>query len=102
MVRNNNFEDIRVEENVEFKNLEFILTDGTLYGADPPGHIKGVYLKNIKWENPGKPFVISGFSPSNLIEDITFENCRAGGKILTGVSDADFRINEFVKNIKFK
>jgi polygalacturonase len=102
MVRNINFEDIRVEENVEFKNLEFILTDGTLYGADPPGHIKGVYLKNIKWENPGKPFVISGFSPSNLIEDITFENCRAGGKILTGVSDADFRINEFVKNIKFK
>lgn len=101
-VRNINFEDIRVEENVEFKNLEFILTDGTLYGADPPGHIKGVYLKNIQWENPSKPFIISGFSSSNLIEDITFENCRAGGKILTGTSDADFRVNEFTRNIKFK
>jgi hypothetical protein len=102
LVRNIYFEDIRIEENVEFKNLEFIITDGTLYGADPPGHIKGIYLKNIQWENPVKPFIISGFSSSNLIEDISFENCRAGGKVLTGVSDADFRINEFTKNIKFK
>jgi hypothetical protein len=102
LVRNINFEDIRVEEKVEFKNLEFILTDGTLYGIDPPGNIKGIHLKNIQWENPGKPFIISGFSSSNLIEDITFENCSAGGKVLTSVADADFRINEFAKDIKFK
>jgi hypothetical protein len=102
LVRNINFEDIRVEEKVEFKNLEFILTDGTLYGIDPPGHIKGIHLKNIEWENAGKPFIISGFSSSNLIEDITFENCRVGGKVLTSVTDADFRINEFAKDIKFK
>ena len=102
MVSNINFEDIRIEENVEFKNLELILTDGTLYGTDAPGHIKGVYLKNIRWENPSKPFIISGFSSSNIIEDITFDNCRVGGKILRSISDADFRINEFTKNIKFK
>lgn len=102
LVRNVNFEDIRVEEKVEFKNLEFILTDGTLYGTDPPGHIKGVHLKNIQWENPGKPFIINGFSSSNLIEDITFENCKAGGKTLKATSDADFRINEFTRNIIFR
>ena len=101
-VKNIHFEDIRVEEQVEFKNLEFILTDGTLYGTDPPGHIKGVYLKNIHWENPGKPFIINGFSDTNLIEDITFEHCTAGGKILTGVSDGDFRINSFTRNIIFR
>jgi polygalacturonase len=100
-VRNIHFEDIRVEENVEFKNLELIVTDGTLYGKDPPGHIKGVYLKNIQWENQTKPFILSGFSFNNMIEDITFEKCRVGNKILTGINDANFRVNSFTGNIKF-
>ena len=101
-VKNIHYEDIRVEKHVEFKNLEFIVTDGTLYGIDPPGHIKGIYLKNVKWDNPGKPFIISGFSSNNLVEDITFENCKAGGKILTSINDAGFRVNSFTRNIKFK
>jgi len=101
-VQNIHFEDIRVEEQVEFKNLEIIVTDGTLYGIDPPGHIKGVYFKNIQWEKHGKPFIISGYSSDNLAEDITFENCKAGGKVLTSITDADFRINPFTRNIIFK
>jgi hypothetical protein len=101
-VQNIHFEDIRVEENVEFKNLEFIVTNGTLYGADPPGHIKGVYLKNIHWENQVRPFIISGFSSANLVEDIIFDHCFAGEKALTGIKDADFRINEFTKSIIFQ
>ena len=101
-VQNIHFENIRVEEKVEFKNLEFIVTDGTLYGTDPPGHIKNVYLKNVQWENRVKPFIISGFSPNNLVENITFEHCRAGGKILTGTADADFRVNAFTRNIIFQ
>jgi hypothetical protein len=102
MVQNIYYEDIRVEDQVEFKNLEFIVTDGTLYGTDPPGHIKGVYLKNIKWENNDRPFIINGYSPDNMIEDIVFDKCSAGGKIITGIGDADIRINRFVKEIKFK
>jgi hypothetical protein len=101
LVQNIRYENIRVEENVELKNLEFIVTDGKLYGDDPPGHIKGVYLKNIQWENAAKPFVFSGFSGENLVGDITFDNCKAGGKILRSTGDADFKINEFVRNIKF-
>ena len=101
-VRNIHYEDIRVEEKVEFKNLEFIVTDGTLYGIDPPGHIKGVFLKNIQWENPGKPFIISGYSSDNMIEDITFDNCRIGGKFIKSFNDADFRINVFTRNIVFQ
>lgn len=101
MVQNIFFEDIRVENQVEFKNLEFIVTDGTLYGTDPPGHIKGVYLKNVQWENKTKPFIINGYSPDNMVEDIIFDNCRAGDKILTNISDADIRTNRFVMNIKF-
>jgi hypothetical protein len=39
-VQNIRYEDIRVEERMDPKNLEFICTNGTYYGADPPGHIR--------------------------------------------------------------
>ena len=102
LIRNIHFEDIRIEENVEFKNLEFIVTDRKLYGTDPPGHIKGVHLKNIQWENKTKPFIINGYSQDNMVEDIIFDNCRVGGKLLTNFNDADIRSNGFVRDIKFK
>jgi hypothetical protein len=101
MVQNIRYEDIRVEEHVEFKSLELIVTDGTLYGKDLPGHIKRVYMKNISWENGSKPFIFSGFSTDNLIEDVIFEKCSIGGKPIKGTESADFKTNEFVKNLQF-
>jgi hypothetical protein len=102
-VRNIRFEDIRVEENIEIKNLELIVTEAQRYGqSNPrPGHVQGVYLKNIQWENADKPFVIAGI-PFNkhIVEDVTFDHCRVAGKLLTNPSDADFQI-EFAKDIKF-
>ncbi len=101
LVENIRYEDIRIEEQVEFKNLELIVTDGKLYGDDPPGHIKNVVMKNIKWENADKPFIISGFSAENKVENIVFQNCTAGGKVLRSIGDADFRNNEFTEEIVF-
>jgi len=101
-VRNIRFEDIRVEENVEIKNLELIVTEGQRYGTNnTPGHIQGVYLKNVHWENPDKPFVIAGIPFDNhIVEDVTFDNCYVGGKLLKSMEDADFQV-EFAKDIKF-
>ncbi len=102
LVQNILFEDIRVEDQVEFKNLELIITDGTLYGIDPPGHIRNIIMRNISWENGDKPFIISGFSSENKIENVIFQNCTAGGKALRSPADADFRINEFADKIIFQ
>jgi hypothetical protein len=44
-VQNIRYEDIRVEEHVEFKNVEMIISDGKLYGIDPPGHITKYILR---------------------------------------------------------
>ena len=93
------FEDIRVEALIEYKNLELIITEGRRYGTGNPGQVKGIYLKNIRWENAGKPFVIAGV-PGNILEDVTFDHCYLGGKLLTGFADADFQM-EFSKDIKF-
>ncbi|MDD2244726.1 MAG: glycosyl hydrolase family 28 protein [Dysgonamonadaceae bacterium] len=101
-VRNVRFEDIRVEENIEIKNLELIVTEGQRYGSNnTPGHVQGVYLKNIRWENEDKPFVIAGIPFDNhIVEDVTFDNCYVGNKLLTSMKDADFQV-EFAKDIKF-
>jgi len=101
LVQNIRYEDIRIEENIEFKNLELIVTDGKLYGDDPPGLIRGIYMKNVHWENSSKPFIISGFSADNSVEEVTFDKCTVGIKVLSGVEDADFRINGFTGNINF-
>lgn len=101
LVQNIRYEDIRIEEQVEFKSLEMIVTDGTLYGNDPPGHIKNVMMKNIQWENPEKPFIINGFSSENMVENIIFQACTAGGKPIKSSTDADFKVNEFTSNIVF-
>jgi polygalacturonase len=100
-VQNIRFENIRVEENIEFKNLELVVTDGKLYGKDSPGHIRGIYLKNVHWENTIKPFIMSGYSADHLVEDIVFDHCSSGGKILANPGDALFEVNEFVRNLKF-
>lgn len=98
-VKNIRYEDIRVEDEIEYKNLELIVTEGRRYGTDGPGHITGVYLKNIHWANKDKPFVIAGI-PTNFVVDVTFDNCYLAGKPITGFKDGDFQ-TEFVKDIKF-
>lgn len=98
-VRNIRYEDIRVESDIEYKNLEIILTEGERYGNGRMGSIKGVHLKNVRWTNPVKPLAIIGH-PTRFVEDVTFEDCYIGGKRLTGLQDADFQI-EFVKGLTF-
>lgn len=98
-VRNIRFEDIRVEHNIEYKNLEIIATEGERYGNGQAGSIDGVYLKNIRWSNTEKPFVIAGI-PTSIVRNVTFEHCYVGSTLLTSLEDADFQ-TEFVQNIKF-
>lgn len=58
-----------------------------------------VGMKNVTWENPLKPFTIVGH-PKQSVENITFTNCYVGGKLMTGLNDAQFQI-EFARNIVF-
>ncbi|MBQ8061093.1 MAG: hypothetical protein IJ205_04020 [Bacteroidales bacterium] len=98
-VRNITFENIRVESDIEYKNLEIILTEGERYGNGKMGSIKGVLLKNVHWANAGKPFTLVGH-PTRFVEDITFEDCYAGGKKISCLKDADFQA-EYVKGLVF-
>ena len=94
------FENIRIEENM-LKLFELHITDGTQYGVNPPGHIRGVYLKDIQWEVE-KPIILNGFDSQHIVEDVTFDNCTVAGKRLISTNDTPFKMNEFVKDVKFK
>ncbi len=100
-VQNIRFEDIRLEEHVESKNLELVCTNGTMYGNDSPGHIKDVYMKNIRWELNTKWIILNGYDATHLVENITFDNCYVGGKLLRSSADARISINNYTKNISF-
>jgi len=93
------FEDIRVEE--ALKAFELTITDGTKYEVNPPGHIRGVFLKNIVWA-AHCPILLKGFDQDHRVEQVVFENCTMAGRRLTGPADAKFEINAFAQGIEFR
>jgi len=94
------YEDIRVEADV-LKLFELQVTDGTKYQDDPPGHIRGVYLKDIRWA-ADRPIILKGFDAQHLVEGVTFDNCSVAGKPLRSRADASFQVNDSVRGVEFK
>ncbi len=95
------FEDIRVEENVDFLSFKLIVTNGKHYVNLPPGAIHDVTIRNVHWERDDRPFVIFGQDANSRVEDVKFEDCTIGGKPLTSARDSGFLINKYTANISF-
>ncbi len=96
------FENLRCEDLVERKNLEIIITDGQKYVKATPGHVKGVRLKNIRWERGDLPLVFKGFGPENLVENVIFEGCTVGGKPLRGQKGVRMITNGYVRGVEYR
>ncbi|MFC2124182.1 glycosyl hydrolase family 28 protein [Bacteroidota bacterium] len=94
------YEDIRAEDRM-FKLFELHITDGTKYDVNPPGHISGIHLKNIKWESE-RPIILKGFNEDHLVENVVFEGCTIAGQPLTETRTDIFQVGDFVENISFK
>jgi polygalacturonase len=91
------YEDVRVE--AEVLNLfELNVTDGTKYQNDPPGHIRDIYLKDVRWA-ADRPIVLKGFDAQHLVETVTFDNCSVAGKPLRSTADASFQVNDHVRDL---
>jgi len=100
LIHNIRYENIRVEPDV-LKLFELHITDGTKYGINPPGYIRDVHLKDIRWTSE-RPIILHGFNEKHQVENVVFENCTITGKKLTSAREDIFQVNEFVKNILFK
>lgn len=94
------YEDLRVEADV-LKLFELHVTDGTKYQNDPPGHIRNVYLKDVRWA-VDRPIILKGFDAQHLVEGVTFDNCSVAGQPLRRGADASWQVNEHVRGVEFQ
>lgn len=103
LVRNVRFEDIRVDNFQEGKLLNLKVAFFDKYNSAPGRGIENIYFKNISYNGfNNSPSIINGLDKDHLVKDVTFENLRINGKLITNVEDANIKVGAFAKNITFK
>lgn len=81
------FEDIRIE-NAKFRFMLLTLKKTSWSKAKEWGSISGVVLRNVTADGPfAHRSFIGSDNPAGRISDITFENVRVGGRLITHAAD---------------
>lgn len=103
LVRNVRFEDIRVDDFQEGKLFQLKVAFFGKYNSAPGRGVEGVHFKNISYNGLNdSPSIIDGLDKDHLVKDVTFENLRINGKLMTSVKEANIKVGAFTKNILFK
>ena len=103
LVRNVRFEDIRIDDFQEGKLLQLRVVFNQKYNSGPGRGVENIYFKNISYNGVNNSLsIIEGLDKDHLVQDVTFENLRINGKIITSVEDGAIKVGEFTKNITFK
>lgn len=95
------FEDIRVEEKLDCKNFELMVTNGKHYSKVAPGAIKNITIRRVHWERKDSPFMIWGEDDVNKVANISFEDCTIANEPLQSAASGNFIINKYTGNISF-
>ena len=95
------FENCRISDNVEFKNLEISVTNGQQYVFMEPGAVDNVVFRNVHWAKGDVPLMIWGHDAEHRVTNVTFENCTMGGKPLRSHKDATVLVNRYTDMINF-
>ena len=102
LVRNVRFEDIRVDNFQEGKLLQLKVAFFDKYNSAPGRGVENIYFKNISYNGIDNSMsIINGLDKDHLVQDVTFENLRINGKLITSTEEANIKVGEFAKNIKF-
>jgi hypothetical protein len=103
LVRNVRFEDIRIDDFQEGKLLQLKVVFNQKYNSGPGRGVENIYFKNISYNGVNNSLsIIEGLDKDHLVQDVTFENLRINGKLITSVEEANIKVGEFAKNITFK
>jgi len=103
LVRNVRFEDIRVDDFQEGKLLQLKVAFFDKYNSAPGRGIENILFKNISYNGSNNSLsIIDGLDKDHLVKDVTFENLRINGKLVTNIREANIKLGEFVKNISFQ
>ena len=59
-------------------------------------------LKDVVYTGAGRPkSTIFGHDAAHCVEDVTFENLRIGGELVTDPKQGGFEINAHTKDVRF-
>lgn len=96
------FEDIRCED-IARNFIHLSIQSGTQFsGGEGPGHLRNVTFRRVSYLGTNQPLTrISGYSADHLVEDVTFEQMRFGGREARSESALNVRRNEFVRGVHF-
>ena len=109
-IRNITWEDIRVNNCQRL--ICFTFKDsfwfGTLQGNQSfPGGIERVTLRNITCDSKNESkianqILLNGWNDEKLISDVLFDHVVVNGQKLTSMVNPYFRVNNYVRNIRFQ
>lgn len=103
LVRNIRFEDIRVDDFEEGKLFSLRVFFNKKYNTGPGRAIQDIKFKNVSYNGANlSPSVIQGYDALHAVKNITFENLRINGKIITDSKDGNIKIGDFTENVVFK
>jgi len=102
IVKNINFEDIRVDEIEEGQLFNLRVVDNPKYCNGPGRSIENVSFKNISYNgNLPNPSVMEGFDRKRQVKNVTFTNLKINNKVVLNADTTILKPGKFVEAIKF-
>ena len=103
LVQNVTFENIHVEPIQEGQLFNLRVLFNEKYSHGPGRGIKNITFKNVVYSGIGdNPSVIQGFSDTNCIENVRFENIVINGKRIRTFEEGNIRIGQYANGIFIK
>ncbi|MFF3332751.1 LamG-like jellyroll fold domain-containing protein [Streptomyces sp. NPDC002888] len=96
------FTDIRIDDNAPGKIVDVLTYKNPGYGLGPGRGVNNVYFKNVSYTGSNaNANQIYGNSASRLTQDVTFENLRVNGSVITSASAGNFSVGSYTNNVNF-
>jgi Glycosyl hydrolases family 28 len=103
LVRNIQFEDIRIDDFEEGKLFSLRVFYNKKYNTGPGRGIQDIHFKNISYNGPNiSPSIIQGYDKTHSVKNITFENLKINGKLISDTTSGNIKIGPFAEKIIFK
>ena len=103
LVRNIQFENIRVDDFEEGQLLNLRVLFNKKYNTGPGRGIQDITFKNVSYNGANiSASVIAGYDKNRLVKNIVFKNLRINGKPVMDALTAHIRVGEFVQQVHFE
>ena len=101
LITNTTFDNIRVEDGCAHKLVEMGIVDNG-WTTGPGRGIKNVYFKDVSYTGTNTDSsTIYGWNSSRLTQDITFENLKINGNVISNAAAGNISVGNYTSNVNF-